>query len=179
MRPWDLSASQLQAVEAAPPDQQPLLTDQFEQFNRSTYFVPFLVGYLLSIHLLRLSNFGGSLLTADYLMIGSYIILGVFGAVMLAAFVWRVSCWVLRPILMRHTTSNSLKRLYLNQLLEAPLFKTRRAEPLQLIKRTVVVRYPGRLHSLAIFLLFFVNFLTLFAYQSHVENPLDAFVEAT
>lgn len=112
-------------------------------------------------------------------MVGSYIILGTFGAVMLAAFVWRATCCVLRPILMRRTTSNSLKRLYLNQLLEAPLFKTRRAEPLELFKRSFVVRYPGRLHSLAIFLLFFVNILTLFTYHSYVENPLDALLEAT
>lgn len=99
---------------------------------------------------------------------------------MILSFTIRTVRFIVRPLLLRKSKQDPLMRLYINQLLEAPLFKTRRAAPYEALGGAVSVRAPGRLHTLVIMALCVTNLVTVFAFHQPVHNgPQDMYVSST
>lgn len=88
-------------------------------------------------------------------------------------FLNRIIHFFLRPFFLRRTKTTPLSRLFVNQLLEAPLFKTRRANNFEVLNKAIIVRFPGRLHAIAIVALVATNLITLFAFQEPFGKEVE------
>lgn len=92
----------------------------------------------------------------------------------LVTFTHRMLNFLFHPLRLRRSRSSPLARLYLNQLLEAPLLKTRRAAPLALLRSSIIIRAPGRIHGIAILALIVTNAVGLFAFADPVPDAPES-----